>query len=145
MVRYICAVLILLCLSASFASASDGSYILMKRLDNCQGTEYSSIGDATPIGGSTFIVAGLIIENHGYDSFSVDPGTFILSTKSFEYKSSPATYYLDKVGLKPLPSGNLPNGGSIEGYVAFEVPSGTRNYEVQYGGWENVEIQYICG
>jgi hypothetical protein len=144
MVRYMRAVFMLLCLSASIAAASDGSYILIKTFNNCHGTMYPAIGEAKPLGGNVFIVAGLSIENHGYDSFSVDPGIFILATNSFEYKSSPATYYLDRVGLKPLPSGNLPNGGNIDGYVAFELPSGTSNYNVRYGGWENVEITYNC-
>lgn len=142
MARYVCAVFILLCLSASIAAAS-GS-ILIKTLNGCQLTEYPAIGEARPAGGNVFIVAGLSIENHGYESFSVNPSIFKLATSSFVYESSPATYYLDKIGLKSLPSGNLPNGGSIEGYVAFEVPSGNRNSKVQYGGWEKVEIQYIC-
>lgn len=136
--------LILTCLGASLAAGS-GPYILIKSLNNCQGSEYSEIGSAKPTQGNTFLVVGLQIENHGYEGFSVDPSSFSLTINNFDYKNAPATYYLDQVGKKILPSGNLKNGGNINGYIAFEVPSGSKGYKVAYTGWEKVTVEYKCG
>lgn len=136
-------VLILACLGASLAAGS-GSYILVKSLDNCKGTEYSEIGSAKPAKGNTFLVVGLQIENHGYEGFSVDPSSFSLTIDGFDYRNSPATYYLDQVDKKILPSGNLRDGNNIDGYIAFEVPSGSKGYKVVYTGWEKVNVDHKC-
>jgi len=142
MKKEILIVIILACLNVSFATAKD---ITVTTMNNCQGTEYSAIGDATPSPGNVFIVAEVKLENHGYQSFSVDPADFVLSTSSFNHKSSPVTYYLDKIGKSSLPVGSLPDGGNIDGYIAFEVPQGTSDYKVKYDGWEKVNLEYNCG
>lgn len=144
MEKLLIAVLVLAVLGTSLAFGNDDSYILIKKMDNCHGTEYSEIGSSKPSGGNVFLVAGLIIENHGYDSVAVDPSSFSAVINGFAYRSSPATYYLDKMGKKILPSGNLNNGASIDGYVAFEIPAGSKDYDVTYTGWENVKPKYEC-
>lgn len=144
-IKNLAAMLILAFLVAPFAAGNDGSYILVTELNNCQGTEHSEIGGVKPSAGNSFVVMGLSIENHGYDGFSVDPSSFSASINGFDYKISPTTYYLDRAGFKPLPSGNLRNGASITGYVAYEIPSGYKDFKVQYAGWEDVKVQYACG
>ena len=144
MQKHLTTILLLVFLGTSLALGSDGSYIQIKKMNNCQGTEYSEIGSAKPSDGNIFLVVGLIIENHGYDSFSLDPSSFSIVVNNFGYRNSPATYYLDKVGKKILPSGNLNNGGSIDGYVAFEIPSGSQDYNVTYTGWEDIKPRYQC-
>jgi hypothetical protein len=136
--------LLLVFLGSSLALGSSSSYILIKKMGNCQGTEYSEIGSAKPSLGNTFFVVGLVIENHGYDSFSVDPSSFKAFINNFGYSNSPATYYLDNVGKKILPVGNLNDGGSINGYVAFEIPSDRQDVDVRYAGWEDVNPTYEC-
>jgi hypothetical protein len=113
-------------------------------MNNCIGNEYPSIGDAYAGSGNSFLVIELKVVNNGYESFSVDPGYFKLATPNFNYKISPVTYYLDKIGKRTLPSGSIPNGGTISGCVAYEVPSGTNDYNIKYDGWENVNIGYNC-
>jgi hypothetical protein len=113
-------------------------------MNNCIGNEYPSIGDAYAGSGNSFLVIELKVVNNGYESFSVDPGYFKLATPNFNYKISPVTYYLDKIGKRTLPSGSIPNGGAISGCVAYEVPSRTSGYNIRYDGWEKVNIEYNC-
>jgi Domain of unknown function (DUF4352) len=144
MKKLLTAILLLAVLGTSLALGSDNPYILIKKMDNCQGTEFSEIGSSRPADGNVFLVVGLLIENHGYDSISIEPSSFSAFVNGFGYRNSPATYYLDKVGKKILPSGNLNNGASIDGYVAFEIPTGSKDYNVTYTGWEDVKPIYQC-
>lgn len=144
MAKVIFIVLILVSMILSLEVGICSPYIQIERMNNCRGIEYLKIGDTRPMENYIFIVMGLNIKNNGYESFSVDPSYFKLSTEGSKYDHSPLTYYLDRDGKEPLISDSLANGESVNGYVAFEVPQAIAAYQVIYQGWEDVEIQYIC-
>ncbi len=129
---------IVLCASAA------ASTIAVKTLNNCKGQFYSEIGNYRAAPGNTYLVVGLEIEYQGPDTFTVDPSFFSASINKFDYKNSVATYDLGSVGMNPLPTGSLRNGGTARGYIAFEVPQSSGDFQIIYNGWENVEKNYMC-
>ena len=117
------------------AKASDlpSEYILINRsvlLD-------SSIGRyAKPDPGKVFLLLNIVIENHGYSEFAVNPWYFSIIIDGVEYPHDSATYAVDERGLAPLDSVNLRNGGSTSGCLVFQIPKGKEEslYYIEYSG-----------
>lgn len=87
--------------------------------------------------GMVFLVITMNIENHGYEKFHVSPSTFDLIANNIKYVES-GSYQLDDV----LARVDIPDGGSINGSVAFNVPSNIGSYQLQYGGAGDYNIIY---
>ena len=93
-----------------------------------------------PSPGNVFLVVNMTINNLGYDSFSVNPFYFSLASNNIKYSSSFYSYSLPN----NLQSVDILNGGSLTGSLAFEVPSGTATYSMQYEGiFTTYNIQWI--
>ncbi len=88
-------------------------------------TSIGQYGEANP--GNVFLVFAMNIENHGYEKFYVSPSTFNLIANNIKYGES-GSYQLEDV----LDRVDIPDGGSIKGSVAFEVPSNIGSYQLQY-------------
>jgi hypothetical protein len=130
------------------ASAALGSeYIDVKGIDGCNKAFHAKIGSAEASTGNVFLVTGLRIEYNGDKSVSIDPSYFQLKLGSRGYSNAAATYYLDQNGLIPLPALTLYKGGSVEGYIAYDVPVNEKDgsLEIVYSGWEDVKMNsYSC-
>jgi len=92
-------------------------------------------GEAAP--GNVFLVISMNIENHGYDKFHVSSYIFNLIANNITYGQS-GSYQLDDV----LATVDIPDGGSINGSVAFNVPSNIGNYQLKYSGVGDYSIIY---
>ncbi len=98
-------------------------------------TSIGQYGEANS--GDVFLVITMNIENHGYEKFHVSPSTFNLIANNIKYGES-GSYQLEDV----LDRVDIPDGGSIKGSVAFEVPSNIGNYQLQYSGSGDYNITY---
>ncbi|MCZ7403227.1 MAG: DUF4352 domain-containing protein [Candidatus Methanoperedens sp.] len=92
-------------------------------------------GEAEP--GNVFLVISMNIENHGYEKFHASPYIFNLIANNLTYGQS-GSYQLDDV----LAIVDIPDGGSINGSIAFNVPSNIGNYQLQYTGAGDYNIIY---
>lgn len=92
-------------------------------------------GEAAP--GNVFLVITMNIENHGYEKFHVSPSIFNLIANNIKYGES-GSYQLDDVMARV----DIPDGGSINGSVAFEVPSNIGSYQLQYNYFGDYNIIY---
>ncbi|MGB8217859.1 MAG: DUF4352 domain-containing protein [Candidatus Methanoperedens sp.] len=92
-------------------------------------------GEVNP--GNVFLVITMNIENHGYEKFHVSPSFFHLIANNIKYVES-GSYQLDDV----LARVDIPDGGSINGSIAFEVPSNIGSYQLQYSGAGDYNIIY---
>jgi len=117
-------------------------------LDGCNKDFYPEICNSKATPGYIFFVTGLRIEYSGDKSVSIDPSYFQLKLANKGYSNSGATYYLDQMGLIPMPTLTLYGGSNVQGYIAYEVPANEKDesYEIKYAGWEDVIIrnEYIC-
>lgn len=138
--------LCILILSSILISSVAAETVLVTGLNNCEKEPYEDIGGSTPRSGYTFLVMGLKIDYNGGDKLSVDPNYFSLNIDNVDYPSSGATYYLDRIGLTALPTVTLSRGGSIEGYIAYEIPKDKMDSEsaIVYSGWQDVRADYRC-
>lgn len=82
------------------------------------GTGYSA---EIPQEGYVYLVLDMTIQNQGYDSFLLDPGNCLVWVQQVWYDS--AWIRLENM-LSPA---SVPNGGTVSGKVAFEVPSSVTN------------------
>lgn len=105
------------------------------------------VGYATPNPGNSFYIYKIIVENKGYDEFPFDYTNFVLEADRVEYTWSPLSVDLNSIGLKPLESVTLLDGGKIWGYVGFEAPSDASYLKLVYayypifsGGEYNINI-----
>jgi len=87
--------------------------------------------------GKVFLVITMNIENQGYEKFHVSPSIFHLIANNIKYGES-GSYQLDDV----LARVDIVDGGSINGSVAFEVPSDIGSYQLQYNGTGDYNIIY---
>jgi hypothetical protein len=71
------------------------------------------------------------------DSFYVDSSIFDVEASGVRYPYSLASFSLGPLGLSPLKTTTLVNGGNTIGYLAFEVPDGTNKFEIKYVGDED--------
>ncbi|HPJ83743.1 MAG TPA: DUF4352 domain-containing protein [Methanothrix sp.] len=115
------------------ASDLPSEYILINR----SASLYSSIGRYTkPDPGKVFLLLNMVIENHGYSEFAVNPWYFSIIIDGVEYPHDSATYAVDERGLAPLDSVNVRNGGSTSGCLVFQIPKGKEEslYYIEYSG-----------
>jgi len=110
--------------------------VSVKILNNCQGQSFKEIGPYEAGSGKVFLVVGLEIELEGSssDSFYVDSSFFQVDINGNKYPYSLATFSLEPLGLKPLETMTLGNGKKINGYMAFEVPEGFKDFRIEYIG-----------
>ena len=75
-------------------------------------------------GSGNMLVVNMSIENRGYDSFNTSPEYFSVVVSNAKYSYDPAGSDLKTV--------EIPNGGKINGTLAFRVPLGTASSKVGY-------------
>lgn len=84
--------------------------------------------EATP--GKTYLILPLQFENLGYDSLDYNPYYCKVTVDNVQYNNAFIGYSLAQIGYPSLDDVvTLKNGGKIKGYMGFEVPKGTSNYE----------------
>ncbi|GEM_PF-3407959 len=83
--------------------------------------------------GKVYLILPLKIENNGYDSVDFSPAYCKITTEGFRYGDASIGQSLAQSGRPPL-NGNttLKNGENIEGYMAFEIPTGTIKYALTF-------------
>jgi hypothetical protein len=86
---------------------------------------------------NVFLIITMNIENHGYEKFHVSPSTFNLIINNIKYGES-GSYQLDD----ELARVDIADGDSINGSVAFNVPSNIGSYQLQYSGFGDYNIIY---
>ncbi len=98
-----------------------------------------SLGDfSKPKAGNTFLVVTMTIKNNGYDKFGTNQLYFSVVTNNVKRDSSFDSGMLtDKLDLV-----DLLDGGSTTGSLAFEVPTGTTDYKLQYKSFDDYNIIY---
>jgi hypothetical protein len=130
------AIMVFLAVASSSALAGTVTIKIMK---DCQGQYFKEIGSYQSETGKTFLVAGLNIDfaGSGSDTFYVDSSVFDVEVSGVRYPYSLASFSLGPLGLSPLKTTTLVNGGSTTGYLAFEVPEGTNKFEIKYVGDED--------
>jgi|WetSurMetagenome_2_1015567.scaffolds.fasta_scaffold60260_2 hypothetical protein len=129
---------------ASLCIAGNCAEIVVKRLDSCTGQTFDRIGNNEAPSDKTFLVAGIEVTNSGYDSFNVDPSLFGVDRNNILYRNSYVTYSLRDIGFQPLDSVTVRAGGSIRGYIAFEIPRGSNENNIEYVGRGDRYIRYEC-
>ena len=78
------------------------------------GTVYSA---EIPDNGDVYLVLDMTIQNQGYDSFLLDPGNCLVWVQQVRY-------YTAEIRLEGMLSpATVPDGGTVSGKIAFEVPS----------------------
>ena len=83
--------------------------------------------------GKTYLVVPLQFENLGYDSFDYNPWYCKVTVDNVQYNDAFIGYSLAGIGYASIEDAvTLKNGGKIKGYMGFEVPEGTTNYEFAY-------------
>ena len=133
---YLMAIMAVVVVASSGALAGT---VTTKILNDCQGQYFKEIGSYQAETGKTFLVAGLSIEFAGSssDSFYIDSSVFDAEVSGVKYPYSLATFSLGPLGLSPLKTTTLVDGGSTTGYLAFEVPDGTNEFTIKYVGDED--------
>lgn len=85
------------------------------------------------------MVVNVSIENKGYETFNTSPELFYVNVNNATFK-----YYAGGTDLKAF---DIPDGGKINGKLAFIVPSGTNspraNYSLSYSGARVYNVQWI--
>lgn len=122
------------------AAELPSKYILI----NHSGTLMSYIGDYNKAGiGNDFLVVDMVIENHGYESFSVAPIYFSVVIDGVEYPYElMATVSLNDVHKSPLNTLKILDGGKVEGSLAFKIPQDKTSYILKYIGYGSYDIIY---
>jgi Domain of unknown function (DUF4352) len=106
-------------------TAPDTRAILIKH----SATTIDSIGEFNKApAGKTYLIITMDIENRGYDKFSTNPLYWEIDTNKRSYSTSMVSYSLKN----RLDSVKLYDGGKITGSIAFEVPAGTKEYNLRY-------------
>lgn len=131
--------ILLIVIMASISSGALAGTVTVKSMNNCQGQYFKEIGSYQAAPGNTFLVAGIEIEfmGSGSDSFFVDSSVFEAAISGSKYPYSLATFSLGPLGLTPLKTMTLSNGGITTGYLAFEVPERTNKFNIEYVGKED--------
>jgi hypothetical protein len=129
---------------ASLCITGNCAEIVVKRLDGCTGQTLDRFGNNVAPSDKTFLVAGIEVTNSGYDSFNVDPSLFGVYRNDILYRNSYMTYSLMDIGFQPLDSVTIRAGDSIRGYIAFEIPKGSNENNIEYVGSEDRYIRYEC-
>jgi len=80
--------------------------------------------------GKTFLIINMKLENHGYQTFSVNPNYFAVVIDNVAYPYDSSTFSTKS----PLTSATLLDGGKTAGYLVYQVPKGTTTYNLRYVG-----------
>lgn len=133
--KLIRSLIIILILASAMPLSSMAEPVTIKILNNCQGQSFKEIGPYVAGSGKVFLVVGLEIELDGSssDSFYIDSSFFQVDIDGNKYPYSLATFSLVEP-LKPLETMTLGNGNKINGYTAFEVPEGFKDFHIEYIG-----------
>lgn len=84
----------------------------------------------TPLPGKTYLVMPIQLENKGYDSLDYNPLYCKVTVDSVQYSNALLGVWLAQAGYTSLDDMvTLKDGGRINGYMGFEVPIGTSDYE----------------
>jgi len=123
-----------------------GTYVAQgQNIDMCMGDGIykKKIGHSEPAPGKIYLLIPVTVENQGYEEFPLSPYQFKLTVDKVKYDSVPLSYAMSQAGLVPIESVELQDGGKISGYIAFEAPASTTNYELSYdtGSWEDYDIK----
>ena len=96
-----------------------------------KGILMDKVGDYTEAQpGNTYLVLPLQFENQGYDSLDYNPYYCKVTVDNVQYNDAFIGYSLAQIGYPSLDNMvTLKDGGKIKGYIGFEVPKGTSNYE----------------
>ncbi|WAM22591.1 MAG: DUF4352 domain-containing protein (plasmid) [Candidatus Methanoperedens sp.] len=78
--------------------------------------------------GKIFLIITMTVDNKGYNKINTNPNNFKLLANNIKYDYATESYSL----TGKLDSIDLLNGGTINGSLAFEVPSDLENYQLQY-------------
>lgn len=121
--------------SVSTSSQLPSQYILLNRSATL--THY--IGEySEPDAGKVFLLIKMSIENHGYNSFAVNPNYFGVIIDKVAYPYDKATYSTKS----PITSLTLLDGGRTDGYLVFQIPSDKSSYTLGYVGPGDYNIIY---
>ncbi|MHC1688016.1 MAG: DUF4352 domain-containing protein [Methanothrix sp.] len=140
-IALVCLVLISL---SSICAASDKQITVTVG----KGTLMDKVGysEAQPM--KTYLVLPLTIENSGYDSVDYNPIYCKVTVNGVQYNDAFIGYSLAQAGYPSLDDMvTLKDGGKINGYMGFEVPSGTSSYEFTFepvsfmGGYNIVYVK----
>ena len=89
-----------------------------------------SIDYQTPLPGKTYLVLPIQIENMGYDSLDYNSLYCKVTVDNVQYSNSFLGIWLAQAGYPSIDDMvTLKDGGIISGYMGFEVPKGTSDYE----------------
>jgi hypothetical protein len=117
-----CIVLLIGATYAAEIKITTGQASLMNKVD------YS---EAKP--GNTYLVLPIQIENNGYSSLDYNPIYCKITIEGVQYTSAFIGYSLAQAGYRSLDDMvTLKDGGKIQGYMGFEVPAGSSNYEFTF-------------
>lgn len=125
--------LIVLLSMIGMSMAAEPKYIVISE----KGNTTDSIGSLKhAAGGLHYLVVDIVIENHGYPEFSVNPNDFLVTAKNIDekYRIDSATFYLGSIGKAPLPTVKLADGDNITGSLVFLTRLRTNEYDVAYSG-----------
>jgi len=98
-----------------------------------KGTTMDKVGysEAQPM--KTYLILPLAIKNEGYDSLDYNPLYCKVTVDGVQYSSAFIGYSLAQEGYPSLDEMvTLKDGGKIEGYIGFEVPAGTTQYDFSF-------------
>ena len=123
-----------------------GTYVAQgQSIDMCTGDGISKkkIGYSEPAPGKIYLLIPVTVENQGYEEFPLSPYQFKLTVDKVKYDSAALSYTMSQAGLVPLESVELQDGGKISGYISFEVPASTTDYELSYDtwAWEDYDVK----
>ncbi|HWQ19149.1 MAG TPA: DUF4352 domain-containing protein [Methanotrichaceae archaeon] len=102
----------------------------------------SKLGYSEADPGMTYLLVPYSFQNNGYDEFPVEPGCCKVIINKVRYDRTYIGSSMAENGYPPLDSVTLMNGGSIKGWVAFEVPAGTQTFQSGYEqySWNDYDI-----
>ncbi|MEM2955231.1 MAG: DUF4352 domain-containing protein [Nitrososphaerales archaeon] len=95
-------------------------------------TTMDSVSSWKADAGKTLLVVNMTIENHGYDSFYLDPSNFEAVVDSVVYRHSIITHFLDDVGYIPMQPVYLLDKGKVVCAIAFEIPKDYQSISLRH-------------
>ena len=134
---------LLLVILMSYGSAADGAVTMAS-----YGILVDILGNSKPSIGNEFLVMSIVITNRNYTpGVAIDPSRFKVEVDGVEYDPANATWFgLEDARYKPLPIVIVLDGGVTNGYLAYEVPSGSPSYIIRYNTsfGEDIPIYWYC-
>ena len=112
---------------------------------NCSGQAIDQISQySTPAIGKTYLLMNITIANHGYNDVYTNPNHFQVEVNKVKYGYDSASYNLARIGIPILDTNaHLADGGQISGYLVFQIPADTTEYELIYDpGYPPMTVRY---